>query len=205
MDNLVYTTITPALCKPVAELLASCFPGMPPSEKYLTADLDQIADLFAEGTIVVLDGARVVGVGTGIFVDVDPDNLPPTENELLDDENGTLHSVNGSHYFGGALAVDPEYRNQGIARQLYDRRKEVVIRHNKEGFYAASLMPDYSKHQSETEVDAYVDQVIAGNIFDPVLTIQLNNGFHVVKLLEGFVCSPGSHNWSALIYWANPG
>ncbi len=203
MGDTTYTTITPSLCKPIADLLLACFPEIPLSEQYEVHDMEEIAEVFPEGTIVALDGQRVVGVGTGIFVDVDPDNLPPTEGELLDDENGSLHDKNGSHYFGGALAVDAAYRNQGIVRQIYNRRKNVVTRHKKEGFYAASILPGYADHKNEMDINNYVDKVIAGELFDPILSVQLRNDFCVVKLLKGFFTSPISDNWSALIFWRN--
>ena len=160
--------------------------------------------IFPEGTIIALDENRVVGMGTGIFIDVDPDFLPATEAELLDDENGSLHDMNGTHYFGGALAVHPEYRKKGIARQIYNRRKNLVTRYQKQGFYAASFLAGYEDYKNEMGIQEYVDKVIAEELFDSSLSVQLRNGFILVKLLHRFFTSPRSDDWSALIYWENP-
>jgi GNAT superfamily N-acetyltransferase len=166
--------------------------------------MEELVEKFPEGTVIALDGNRVVGMGTGIFVDVDPGLLPSTEAELLDDENGSLHNMDGTHYFGGALAVHPEYRNQGIARQIYNRRKNLVIRYQKQGFYAASFLAGYENYKHELGIQEYVDKVVATELFDSSLSVQLRNGFSVVKILHRFFTSPRSDDWSALIYWGNP-
>ena len=52
---------------------------MPPGDQYTAKELRELAQIFPEGTIVALDGDTVVGMGTGIFCDLDLDNLPPVE------------------------------------------------------------------------------------------------------------------------------
>lgn len=205
MSELTYTTIRAELCQPTAELIALCFPDMPSSDQYTEEDLLEMVELFPEGTIIVLDEDRVVGMGTGLFIDVDPEGLPNREHHLLYDQSGeSKHSLDGDYYYGSDLAVHPEYRGQGIARQLYGRRKAIVTDYGKKGFYAAAVIPGYAAFKEELDIHAYVDKVIAGDLFDPTLSVQLRNGFSVVKLLHDFYVFPQSGNWSALIYWQNP-
>ncbi len=54
------------------------------------------------------------------------------------------------------------------------------------------------------DIQTYVDKVIAGELHDPTLTVQLRNGFEVRALIKDFYIFPRSKNWSTLIVWDNP-
>lgn len=204
MDTICYTPLTKHLCRSVFELLSICFPEMPPEDQHSIDELEELAEIFPEGTIVALDGERVIGMGTGVFMNVDFDNLPLTENELLYTDDTSNHDPDGAYYYGSDLAVHPAYRGRQIARNIYDHRKAVVKNGNKRGFVAAAVLPGYADHNHDLTIAAYVDQVVAGSLFDPTLSTQLRNGFRVVKLLHNFFTFPPSNNWCALICWDNP-
>lgn len=203
MNEITYTTLRDELRQPVADLLLHCFPTMPPHEQYDIDDLGQYAALFPEGGVIALDGDRVVGMGLGIFMDVEPNNLPPTEEELMYTDHKLLHDPDGDYYYGCDLAVHPDYRGRGIAREIYVRRKALVTDHNKKGFYAAAVLPGFENHKANMDAKTYTDKVSAGELFDPTLSVQLRNGFHVVKVLHKFFTFPKSDDWSALILWEN--
>lgn len=202
--TIQYTTLTEALCPAVAELIKVCFPLMPAEDQYSLADLVEMAALFPEGTIVAVDGRRVVGMGTGIFRDIDFDNLPPTENELLYLNGRSTHTPLGSYYYGSDMAVHPAYRGRRIGRAIYDRRKALVTNNNKIGFAAAAVLPGFANYKDKMTARDYVDKVIKGEYFDPTLSMQMRNGFQVVRLIKDFFVYPKSDNWSALIFWENP-
>ena len=164
-----------------------------------------MAEIFPEGTIIALEGDKVIAMSAGSFIDIDLDNLPPRERDLLHDENGvSTHKPDGEYYYGSDIGVDPAYQGRGIARQLYNRRKALVRRYNKRGFVAAGVLPGYEKHWDEMDIRTYVDKVIAGELHDPTLTVQLRNGFEVRALIKDFFIFPRSRNWSTLIVWDNP-
>ncbi|MCA9996031.1 MAG: hypothetical protein KDE56_09815, partial [Anaerolineales bacterium] len=64
METITYTTITKELAQPVVDLLRICFPQMRPRDQYSSQEMADMADIFPEGTIVALDGEKVVGMGT---------------------------------------------------------------------------------------------------------------------------------------------
>ena len=206
MSNIRYTTINESLCAAVAELVKICFPEMPESDQYTEADLLEMAKLFPAGTIVVLDGEKVIGMGTGIFTDLDFDNLPTTEHAILYDDvkDESVHSDDGDYYYGSDLAVHPDYRGRGLARQIYNRRKALVTDGNKKGFAAAAVLPGYMDHKDKLDIDTYLDKVKSGELFDPTLSVQLRNGFRAIRPLKDFFIYPKSDNWSVLILWENP-
>lgn len=205
-DQLHYVPISYELCQPVADLIQLCFPDMPIEDQYSYEDLVEMAEIYPQGTVVVFDdGQQVVGMGTGIMTDIDFENLPSTELQLLYDENGvSRHNAAGDYYFGSDLAVHPKYRGKGIARRMYNWRKKEVTDNNKKGFVAAAVLPGYANHWDELTIDDYVAKVVAKKLFDPTLSVQLRNGFQVVKLIHKFFRFPRSKDWSALIYWENP-
>lgn len=204
MGEISYGILTRALCPAVEELLEICFPDMPPEDQYDVEDLLEMADIFPEGTIVAQDGERVIGMGTGIFLTFDFYDLPPTENDLLYQDGRTTHDPDGRYYYGGDMAVHPDFRGRRIGRAIYDRRKALVRSANREGFAAAGVLPGYQPHKGKLTIHDYVDQVVAGKLYDPTLTMQLRNGFEVIRLIPEFFTFPRSDNWSALIYWQNP-
>ena len=204
MSDIRYTTITPELAAPVADLVDLCFPDMPSYDKYSTDDLLQMADNFPEGTIIALHGEQPVGMGTGIFLSFDFDQLPATENDLLSPNGESAHDWDGDYYYGSDFCVHPSFRSRGIGRAIYDRRKQVVIDHNKVGFAAASVLPGYAEFKESIDIDSYLDRVVAGELFDPTLSMQLRNGFRVIRPIKDFYVYPKSDNWSALILWENP-
>jgi hypothetical protein len=52
--------------------------------------------------------------------------------------------------------------------------------------------------------DEYVARVVSGELFDPTLTVQIRNGFEVIRPLHNFFEYVPSENWAALILWKNP-
>ena len=204
METITYTTITQELAQPVVDLLRICFPQMRPRDQYSSQEMADMADIFPEGTIVALDGEKVVGMGTGIFVDLDLDNLPPTEDDLLYTDGLSRHTPTGAYYFGSDLAVHPDYRGRQIGRNIYIRRKAVVTKYHKKGFVAAAVLPGYEHLQTQMSAHDYVNKVVAGELFDPTLSMQMRNGFQVLDVLHHFIVYPRSDHWCALIFWPNP-
>ena len=87
---------------------------------------------------------------------------------------------------------------------MYDRRKEVIIRNNKLGFYAASVLQGYVDYKNKIDIHEYLKQVESREIYDPTLSMQLRNQFQIIKPIQNFFDHPPSDHWSALIYWGNP-
>ena len=205
MADINYTTLDWEHCKKVADLLAICFPDMPIEDQYTQEELEEVAEVFPEGTIVALHGEQVVGMGTGIFTDLNFEQLPMTENELLYKDNEVInHDSNGDYYYGSDMAVHPQFRGRGIGRQIYNRRKAVVTDNNKLGFAAAAVLPGYSDYKRTHDIHTYLEMVKRKEVFDPTLSMQIRNGFQVIKPIKDFFTYPQSDNWAALILWENP-
>ncbi|MFT5196667.1 MAG: GNAT superfamily N-acetyltransferase [Candidatus Promineifilaceae bacterium] len=202
-SNITYTILNSDLCKPVAELVDLCFPQMLAEDKYNEEDLKFMIGVFPEGTVIAMDGAKVVGMGIGVFINIDFDHIPATENQLISTNEELKHNPDGDYYYGTDFCVHPDYRGRKIGRGIYDRRKEVIVRHNRKGFVAAAVLPGYADHKHELDIDTYLAKVVAGELFDPTLSMQLRNGFKFIRPIKDFFTYPKSDNWSALIIWEN--
>lgn len=203
MDALRFVTLLPEHAHQLAEFQKVCYPHTPWEALYKEHEFMKHAQVFPEGTIVVLDGEKVVGVGAGLFINFDLDH---PEHDL-DEFTGTgyeHHDPDGEWYYGTEICVHPAYRGRGIARKLYDLRKDLVIRHNKRGFVAGGVLPGYARYRDQISAQEYVDKVVAGELFDPTLSVQLQNGFQVRGVLANYFPDSETGGWASLIVWENP-
>ena len=203
MDALRFVNLLPEHAAQLAELQKICYPHTPREALYKEHEFVAHAAVFPEGTFVALDGQQVVGVGAGVFLDFDLDH----PDHDLDELTGTCyenHNPDGEWYYGTEICVHPDYRGRGIARRLYDLRKELVIRCNKRGIVAGGVLPGYANCRDQMSAQEYVERVVAGEIFDPTLSVQLHNGFQLHGVLKDYFPDSKTGGWASLIVWENP-
>jgi GNAT superfamily N-acetyltransferase len=203
MDALRFVNLLPEHAAQLADLQKICYPHTPREALYKEHEFAAHARVFPEGTFVALDGQQVVGVGAGVFLDFDLDH----PDHDLDELTGTCyehHNPDGAWYYGTEISVHPDYRGRGIARRLYDLRKELVIRCNKRGIVAGGVLPGYANYRDQMSAQEYVERVMAGELFDSTLTVQLHNGFVVRGVLENYFPDDQTGGWASLIVWENP-
>lgn len=160
--------------------------------------------IFREGQFVALDGERVIGQGSGFFIDFDFDHPNHTFKEICDHFYFTKHDPSGAYYYGADISVHPDYRGFGIGKKLYKARQDLCRHTNRKGIIAGGVIPGYAKYKGKFTVQEYVDRVVAGKLSDPTLTFQLKNGFQVHGLIENYIEDSASDNWATLIVWENP-
>lgn len=141
----------------------------------------------------------LVGTSTTLRIGVNVALKPHTWGEITG--NGTLstHDPSGEVLYGVNIAVDPCYQGQGVARALYAARIEVARRSGCTIFAAGARIPGYLAHQLEMSPEDYLSAVLAGRLFDPTLSKQLNLGFKIKGLLREYAPDPETCNHGALI------
>ncbi|MCB0000111.1 MAG: GNAT family N-acetyltransferase [Anaerolineales bacterium] len=204
MNEIKIINLLPEHAEALAQLQIDCFATMHPSERISAAQFRHHYKLFPEGNFVALDGDRVVGLGSGFFINFDFDDADHTFSDIIDNGWYNNHDPNGAYYYGADISVHPSMRGRGIGRLLYETRKAVVKAYNKKGIVAGGLLPGFAKHKGIMTVQTYVEKVIAGELYDGTLSFQLHNGFVVRKLLQNYVIDTASDNWATLIEWVNP-
>ena len=204
MSELTYVSLAVEHAEALEELELAVFASISPDDLYNADELRVLAETFPEGNFVVLDEGRPVGMGLGILVEFD---FAHTSHALVDitGENGVEHhSIDHPWYYGTDISVYPEYRGRGIGRRLYELRKDCVRRLGKRGIVAGGVIPGYADHIDTMSAQAYIDKVVAGELYDPTLTFQLENGFEARGAIPGYLDDPTVGNNSVLIVWENP-
>jgi GNAT superfamily N-acetyltransferase len=204
MPTLTLTTIAPQYFAALEALQRACYPTLGAQELMRIEHYTSQHTVFPEGQIVVLDGERVIGQGSGFFTDFDFDHPDHTFSEICDNFYFRNHDPNGAYYYGADISVHPDYRGRGIGKLIYRARKDIVRRYNRRGIVAGGVLPGFVHYKHQMRVQDYVAQVLAGELFDPTLTFQLKEGFEVRGLLPDYLEDSASDNWATLIVWSNP-
>ncbi len=167
-------------------------------------DIETLLTTFAEGQFVVLINDKVVGSALSIIINYDAFGDDHTYYQITDDFKFTTHTKKGDVLYGIEIFIHPEYRGLRLARRLYDARKELCEKLNLKSIIFGGRIPNYEKHANTLSAKEYIQKVKMKEIFDPVLTFQLSNEFHVKKLLTNYL--PGdveSGECATLLEWNN--
>jgi len=196
-------------------LQITCFPTLAAAERMRAEHFLRHLEVFPEGTFVALadaapDGApltepRVVGLGSGFRTAFDLSDPDHTFIEIIDGGWFGHHDPHGDWYYGADVSVHPEYRRRGIGGRLYDARKSLCRRLDLLGIVAGGALPGFAHHKHAMSAAAYVAAVVAGELRDPTLSMQLRHGFEVHGVLPGYLDDEAADGWASLIVWRNPG
>jgi GNAT superfamily N-acetyltransferase len=197
-------TIKPEYAVALEQLQRDCFPTLGEQELMRADHFLKHCELFPEGNFVAITHGRVVGLGSGFLTDFNFENPDHTFMEIIAGGYFTNHDPNGDWYYGSDISVHPDYRRRGIGSMLYKARKNIVRKLNRKGIVAGGLIPGYAAYKDRLSPQEYVNQVVAGKIYDSTLSFQLRHGFEVRGLLEDYIEDAASDNWSTLIVWQNP-
>ena len=200
-------TIRPEHAPGLAELQRICFPTLGRHELMNEEHFLSHCRIFSEGDFVVLDkdkDDKIVGLGSGFFVDFDFDHPNHTFQEMITGGYFTNHNPDGAWYYGADISVHPDYRGQGIGKRLYQARKDLVVHTNRRGIVGGGVLPGFPRYRGQMSVQEYVDRVVAGEIWDNTLSFQLRSGFVVRGMLENYIEDSASDNWATLLCWENP-
>lgn len=168
-------------------------------------DIERLLNIFPDGQFVVLVNGKVVGTALSIVVNYDNFGDSHTYQQMTGDYKFTTHDLlNGDVLYGIEIFVHPNYRGLRLARRLYDARKELCEKLNLKSIIFGGRIPNYSAFADKMSPKEYIHKVKMKEVFDPVLSFQLSNEFHVKKLLDNYM--PGdreSNECATLMEWNN--
>ncbi|PZP42840.1 MAG: carbon-nitrogen hydrolase, partial [Pseudopedobacter saltans] len=114
------------------------------------------------------------------------------------------HIDEGDTLYGIEVFVAPAYRSLRLGRRLYDGRKELCEKLNLKSIVIGGRIPNYHLYSKEFTPLQYINKVRAKEIYDPVLTFQLSNDFHIVKVLVNYLPDDEeSEKYAVLLKWNN--
>jgi predicted amidohydrolase len=164
----------------------------------------RLINIFPEGQMVVLVNDKVVGVALSIIVNYDNFGDDHTYQEITGYYTFNSHTSEGDVLYGIEVFIHPDYRGLRLARRLYDARKELCERLKLKSIVFGGRIPNYHSYSATLNPRQYIEKVKSKEIYDQVLSFQLSNEFHVIKLLNDYM--PGDHEskeYATLMEWNN--
>lgn len=168
------------------------------------ANIQNLLNIFPEGQQCISVDDKVVACSLSIIVDYDIFGDNHTYEDITGKYSFSTHTASGNVLYGIEVFVHPEYRGLRLARRLYEARKELCETLNLESIIAGGRIPGYHEHAEKLNPRQYIDKVKSKEIYDPTLTFQISNDFHVRKILKNYL--PGdleSKEFATLIEWNN--
>lgn len=167
-------------------------------------DIKKLLKVFPEGQLVIVADDVVVGSALSILVSEDFAFKTKTYKEVTGNYTFKTHNEEGDVLYGIDVFINPNYRGLRLGRRLYDARKELCEQLNLRSIVFAGRIPNYGKYSKEITPKKYLEKVKKKEIYDPVLSFQLSNDFHEVRVLKNYLeGDKESQEYAVLLEWNN--
>jgi predicted amidohydrolase/ribosomal protein S18 acetylase RimI-like enzyme len=185
----------------VVRLQQLCFPKMKP---WMPEQFESMLTRFPEGQLAVeLDG-QLVASSSSLIVEFD---LHSEWHDWAHMSGGGYirnHVPDGDTLYRIEIMVHPDFRGLRLARRLYEARKDLCRSMNLERMVIGGRIPGYQPHAAEMTAEEYVERVQRKELFDPVLTTQLANGFQLERLIPNYLPNDeDSAGYATHMEWVN--
>lgn len=206
MENIVTVELRPLKERDYEELKAamleeySNWPGTYWSERAIKT----LLKTFPDGQVAVVVDGNIAGFALSLIVKYDLFGDEHTYAQITGNYTFTTHNPKGDVLYGVDIFIRSQYRDMRLARRLYDARKELCESLNLKAIVFGSRIPNYFQHAASVPPWEYIKKVKHKEVYDPVLSFQISNDFHVKKILEGYMPADlESKAISVLLQWDN--
>ena len=166
--------------------------------------IGNLLKIFPEGQLVILVDNVVVGSALSLIVDEKMVSKNHDYAKITGNYTFSTHNPDGEILYGIDVFIDPKYRGLRLGRRLYDARKEICEQLNLKAINFAGRIPNYGKYSTELTPKEYIEKVRMKELHDPVLSFQLSNDFHVIKILKNYLeGDKNSREFAVLLEWNN--
>ena len=168
------------------------------------AQIKKLITIFPEGQVVIIVDDKIVGCALSIIVDYNMVKGDHTYAQVTGNETFNTHNAKGNILYGIEVFIHPDYRGLRLARRMYEYRKELCEKLNLKAIMFGGRIPNYHKYADKLRPKEYITKVRQKEIFDPVLTFQLSNDFHVRKVMRNYLPNDEeSKHYACLLQWDN--
>ena len=187
----------------IKEIMDRVYAGMGGAWK--PEEFATLLEQFPEGQICIEDNGTVVAAALTILVNAEEfESRRHTYDDVVSGGKMRGHDADGNALYGVDVFVDPDYRGLRLGRRLYDARKELCETLNLKSIIFGGRIPGYGKYADEMTPSQYIQKVKANEIYDPVLTFQLSNDFHIKKVMKNYMPEDTqSDAYGVLMEWNN--
>jgi len=159
---------------------------------------------FPEGALCAEVNGTIVGSMTGLIVQLEQYGHQHRWSEITDNGYIRNHNQDGDTLYVVDICVIPAYRKAGIGKWLMQSMYETVVHLGLSRLLGGGRMPGYGKAAHVLSAEQYVEQVIAGERKDPVITFLLRCGRVPIGVAEDYLEDEQSLNYAAIMQWRNP-
>ena len=166
--------------------------------------IEKLLSIFPEGQLVVLVDDKVVGSALSLIIDYNKVIANHTYAQITGNYTFSTHNPNGEVLYGIDVFIHPKYRGLRLGRRLYDARKELCEQLNLKSIIFAGRIPNYIDYMEKLSPKEYIEKVKLKELYDPVLSFQISNDFHVKKIMKNYLVGDTSSNeYAVLMEWNN--
>ncbi|WP_290651973.1 bifunctional GNAT family N-acetyltransferase/carbon-nitrogen hydrolase family protein [Aquisalimonas sp.] len=185
----------------IREIMEEVYPSMGPwTRKQFNAQLNR----FPEGQICIEDNGKVVAAALTLMVDYRRFGDRHSYDQITGNGYFTTHDPNGDVLYGVDVFVSPRYSGMRLGRRLYDARKELCRKLNCRSIVAGGRIPGYTQYAEEMSPEEYIELVKRQEVYDPILSFQLANDFHVRRVITNYLPEDrDSKAYATLVQWNN--
>lgn len=167
-------------------------------------DIERLLSIFPEGQLVILVDGKVVGSALSLIVDEKLVEKRHNYQQISGNYTFSTHNPNAEILYGIDVFIHPNYRGLRLGRRLYDARKELCEQLNLKAIVFAGRIPNYREHAKKLSPKAYIEKVRTKELYDPVLSFQLSNDFHVLRVIKNYLeGDEESKEFAVLLEWNN--
>ena len=189
--------------KQLKNSMVESYPEM--ADSYWRAnDIERLLGIFPEGQLVILVDGKVVGSALSLIVDEKLVDKKHNYSQIIGDYSFSTHNPNGEILYGIDVFIHPNYRGLRLGRRLYDARKELCEQLNLKAIVFAGRIPSYGQYADKMTPKKYIEKVKSKQFHDPVLSFQLSNDFHVLRIIKNYLAGDDdSKEFAVLLEWNN--
>ena len=188
----------------LAALQKIVFPKLSEDELFKKEHYLRHIAAFPEGQFVILDGDKVIGMSTTVrskLLDKPHTFLEASGNLVLDN-----YDPEGDWLSGLDVGVNPDYRGNGLGKEIYRARQELVRFLDLKGQFTVGMINGYFKYRDTMSPQAYYEKLVKNEINDPTVSLQQRIGFKIKHLITDYcndetcgncgvlLTMPSSHN-----------
>ena len=160
--------------------------------------------IFPEGQVVIVVDDKIVGCALSIIVDYNMVKGDHTYAKVTGNETFNTHNPQGNILYGIEVFIHPDYRGLRLGRRMFEYRKELCEKLNLKAIMFGGRIPNYYKYADTMRPKEYIEKVRSREIYDPVLTFQLSNDFHVRRVIRNYLPNDEeSKHCATLLQWDN--
>ena len=156
--------------------------------------IKKLITIFPEGQVVIVVDDKIVGCALSIIVDYNMVKGDHTYAKVTGNETFNTHNPKGNILYGIEVFIHPDYRGLRLGRRMYEYRKELCEKLNLKAIMFGGRIPNYHKYADTMRPKEYIEKVRSREIYDPVLTFQLSNDFHVRRVIRNYLPTTKSRN-----------